>query len=46
MPILAGEDPASGEFVGDEAVPECGIVGVDGQRRADQVCVLPITLCQ
>jgi hypothetical protein len=29
-----------------QALPECGIVGVDVTGRVDQVCVVPITLCQ
>jgi hypothetical protein len=44
--VLTGDDPASWEFVGDEAVPERGIVGVDVEGRVDQVRIIPITLCQ
>ena len=39
-------DAAGGEIVGDEAVPEGGIVGVDVEGSVDQMCVIPITLCQ
>jgi hypothetical protein len=42
--VLAGDDPAPGELVGDEAIPEGGIVGMAGQRCVDQMCVIPITL--
>ena len=39
-------DAAGGEIVGDEAVPEGGIVGVDVEGSVDQMCAIPITLCQ
>jgi hypothetical protein len=45
-PVRAGDDPASGELVGDEPVSEGRVVGVDGQRSVDEMCVIPIALCQ
>jgi hypothetical protein len=42
--VLPGDDPVCGKFVGDEAVLEGGIVGVDGQCCDDQMCVIPIAL--
>jgi hypothetical protein len=44
--VLPGSDPASGELVGDEAVPECGIVGVDVAGLVDQMRIVAITLCE
>jgi hypothetical protein len=45
-PVLPGDDPACGKLVSNEAVPENRIVGVDGQRGVDQMCVVPIMLCR
>ena len=43
-PVLAHGDPVfGGELVGDEAVPEDRIVGVDRHGGVHQVCVVPVT---
>lgn len=36
--------PRPGDFIGDEAVAECGVVGVNVEGRVDQVDVVPVTL--
>ena len=43
-PVLAGDDPAPGEFIGDEAVPERWVVAVDVVGRVDQMGIVPATL--
>ena len=42
--VLAGGDAAAGKFVGDEAVSECGVVGVNVAGRVDQMGIVPVTL--
>ena len=42
--VLAGDDPAAGKFIGDEAVPERGVVAVDIAGRVDQMGVVPVAL--
>jgi hypothetical protein len=42
-PVLAG-DPAAREFIGDEAVSERGVVGVDVTGRVDEVSIVPVSL--
>lgn len=44
--VFPGDDPAPWEFVDGETVPEGGIVGVDVESGVDQMCMIPITLCQ
>jgi hypothetical protein len=43
-PILAGGDPASGKIIGDEALPECGVVRVNVAGRVDVVGIVSVAL--
>lgn len=43
-PVLAGDDPATGQLISDEPVPEGGVIGVDVAGSVDQVGVIPISL--
>ncbi len=44
--VLAGDDPAPGQLVGNESVSEGGVIGMDVKGGVDQVCIVPITLFQ
>jgi hypothetical protein len=43
-PALAGCEPGIGQLVGDEAIPEGRVVGMDVHGRVDQVGVVPVPL--
>ena len=43
-PVLRGCDADVFEFVGQESVPERGVVGVDVPQRIDRVSVVPVPL--
>jgi hypothetical protein len=44
--VLAGDEPAGGELIGDESVAEGGVVGVDVEGGVGEVCIIPIALPQ
>lgn len=41
-PVLAGDDALSREFIGDEPIPERGVVRMDLQCDIDQVGISPV----
>ncbi|GGI02134.1 hypothetical protein GCM10007170_43150 [Arthrobacter liuii] len=41
-PVLTRSDALLREFIGDEPVPECRVIGVDVQGGVDQVRIDPI----
>ncbi|AFT98759.1 hypothetical protein O3I_003985 [Nocardia brasiliensis ATCC 700358] len=43
-PIFTRTDAAITELVGDEAVAERGVVGMDAEGSIDQMGIIPITL--
>ncbi len=43
-PVLRGGVSAVGELIGDEPVPELGVIGMDVDSRVDQPRIIPITL--
>lgn len=44
--VLAGDDAACGEFIGDDAVAEGGVVGVNGEGGIDEMCTVSVPSCQ
>lgn len=43
-PVLAGGHAAAGQFVCDQALAECGVVGVDLTSSVGQMRIIPISL--
>ena len=43
-PILRRDDPADGELIGDEPIPERRVVVMNIHRGVDQMRVVPLTI--